>query len=123
MKFLSVTLFCTLYALFNVAGATIIKKELPLHPLNSAMDYFTFLFRFKVIIAFSVILISALLMFKALSLGKFSIINPIANGINFVLTIAVGMLYFKDKITLYHLLGIFLILVGIIIISQAEKAQ
>jgi len=119
-KFLQILVFSGLYAVLNTAGAGIIKNELKDQSLNTVSDFLFFLFRLKVILAFSIILLSALMMFKALSLGKFSLISPIATGINFSLTIAIGYFFFQDKLTFLHFIGLFCIFAGIFIISVAE---
>ena len=121
MHFLIFILFCFLYAALNVTGAAIIKNEIASKPIESIKDYFPLLLNFKVIGAFVLIFISALVIFKALSMMKFSLVLPIANGINFGLTVIIGVLIFNDKINLYHIFGLSLILFGIILISMAEK--
>ena len=119
-KFIQIVMYSILYALFNTLGAGIIKKELKNYQLITIEDYFFFLFRVKVILSFIIILISALMMFKALSLGKFSIISPLATGINFLFTILIGYFIFKENLSLYHFIGLFLIFTGIFTISIAE---
>jgi uncharacterized membrane protein len=120
-KFLQILLFSGLYAILNTTGAGIIKSELKGQNLSTVSDFVFFLFRLKVILAFSIILVSALMMFKALSLGKFSLISPIATGINFCLTIVIGYFFFHDKLTYLHFIGLFLIFAGIFLVSIAEK--
>ncbi|TAE18432.1 MAG: hypothetical protein EAZ95_04335 [Bacteroidetes bacterium] len=120
-KFLQILLFSGLYAILNTTGAGIIKTELKNQSLSSVADFVLFLFRIKVILAFGIILVSALMMFKALSLGKFSLISPIATGINFCLTIAIGYFFFHDKLTFLHFVGLFFIFAGIFLVSIAEK--
>jgi multidrug transporter EmrE-like cation transporter len=121
MKWMSVLMFCALYAILNVGGAALIKRELAISPIQAFKDYIPFLLKPSVIFAFLIILVSALVMFKALSLTKFSTVIPIANGINFGFTVLLGVLLFNDKIGILHLIGLFLILAGIFIISNAEK--
>jgi uncharacterized membrane protein len=120
-KFLQILLFSGLYAVLNTTGAGIIKAELKNQSLSTALDFLFFLFRGKVILAFSIILASALMMFKALSLGKFSLISPIATGINFCLTIVIGYFFFQDRLTWLHFIGLFFIFLGIFLVSIAEK--
>lgn len=122
MQILKIVLVCTLYAVLNTTGAAIIKNELKTMSLNSVKDYVIFLFNFRVIGAFSVILLSALMMFKAFSLGKFSLISPIATGINFFITVMIGFFIFKETLTALHFAGLSLIFIGIIIIGFAEKS-
>lgn len=128
MKAYSALIFCFFYAMFNVFGAALIKSALVTfkkegHALNSAMDFVNFLLNLKVIIGFGVILLSALIMFKALSVQNFSYVAPLATGINFVLTVVVGVFIFGDKITLSQYIGITLILAGIIAMSLKQQAS
>jgi uncharacterized membrane protein len=122
MNFLPVLLYCSLYAVLNVCGAAIIKKELLLIKLHSAMDYLYFLFRPFVMLGFSIILVSALVMFKALSESKFSLVSPVSTGVNFALTILVGVLFFEEQLSLYQYLGMVLIFLGITVITLAKQA-
>lgn len=121
MRFSQVIMFCLGYASLNVIGTSLIKKELASFTLEKVSDYVAFLFKVNVILAFVVILFSSLIMFKALSMGKFSVIVPLATGISFSLTVLVGNMLFGDKITFIHVAGLMLILSGIIVMSFAEK--
>jgi multidrug transporter EmrE-like cation transporter len=126
MKTLLIIFFCTLYAVLNVSGAAIIKKELLKfqiegNQLNGAMDFIRFLFRIYVIMGFAIILVSALVMFKTLSLSNFSFVVPMATGVNFVLTVVLGVFIFGDRITLGQYFGLLLIIAGIITISLTHK--
>ena len=117
MSHIYIILMCLCYAVFNVSGAALIKIELPFHSLNTLKSYFLFLVTWRVISGFGIIMISALVMFKALSLGQFSYVIPIATGINFSLTVLLGVLLFNDKLSLSSFLGLALILTGIIVMS------
>ncbi|MEO6669105.1 MAG: hypothetical protein ABIN36_06495 [Ferruginibacter sp.] len=120
MKVLSTIFFCTLYAILNVAGAALIKSILRDKKLSSFNEWISFLLDYKVIIAFGLIFISALVMFKALGSANFSVVVPIATGINFCLTIVAGYFIFKDNINFMSVLGFLLILCGIVIISLSN---
>ena len=109
--------FCTLYAIFNVSGAAIIKYHLQGRKLGNVKEWFSFLLDFNIIIAFGIIFLSSLIMFKALSIGQFSFIIPVATGINFMLTILVGYLLFKDSLNLASIIGMFFIITGIFILA------
>lgn len=122
MKILNALILCAVYAALNVSGAAIIKYNIAQVTLNKFKLWINFLFRFEIIVAFFLIFLSALVMFKALSLAKFSLVIPIANGINFSLTIVLGYFLFHDKLTLLHYVGISLILTGILMITFIEKA-
>ena len=116
-----IIIFCTLYAILNVAGATLIKKELIGRNLNSISSFLNLLQEFRVVGGFGIILFSALVMFKALSLGRFSVIIPLASGVNFLITIAVGIFIFKDRVSMSQLFGMFLIIAGIAAISYNQE--
>ena len=122
MRFAFLIFLCCIYALLNVGGAALIKKQLTFSPINQLQDYIPLLLKPRVILGFFIILLSALVMFKALSLTQFSVVVPISNGINFALTILTGVLIFNDKITLQHIVGLSFILIGIILISVVEKS-
>ncbi|MBX7051883.1 MAG: hypothetical protein K1X54_07595 [Flavobacteriales bacterium] len=114
-------MYSLLYAALNVSGAALVKSELANLKLVAAKDYVFFLLRWKVMLGFVIILLSALILFKALSIARFSVVNPVATGINFAFTLAMGYFAFNDRITLTHIFGLALILSGIIIVSMAER--
>ncbi len=117
MTILKVVLFSGFYAVLNAFDATLIKNELLGIQLTSARQFFELLITPKVIMAFGMIFISALVMMKALSIHKFSLVIPIATGINFLITVGVGVLYFNDSLNVYQYSGILLILIGILVLS------
>jgi multidrug transporter EmrE-like cation transporter len=110
-------LYCFLYAVLNVSGAAIIKWNLKGKVLNEFGHWMNLLLNVQVIGAFSLIFVSALVMFKALSTADFTFIIPISAGINFVLTIIAGYYLFKDKLNFISYIGFTLILSGIILLS------
>lgn len=109
--------FCTLYALLNVTGAALIKLKLKGTMLGKFDEWLKFLFDAQVILSFVLIFVSALVLFKALSSGSFSQIIPIATGINFMLTVIMGIYLFKDKMDFKSYIGFVFILAGIILLS------
>lgn len=109
--------FCFLYALLNVSGSAIIKWNLKGKTLNDLGEWIAFLFSAQVIIALTLVFISALVMFKALSTADFTFIIPVSTGINFVLTVIVGFFIFRDRINMISYMGFALILSGIILLS------
>ena len=118
-------LFCFLYALLNVSGAAVIKWNLKGKVLNEFGQWISFLLNIQIIGAFSLIFISALVMFKALSTADFTFVIPVSAGINFVLTLIAGYYIFKDKINFISYIGFVLILSGILLLSinNARHAQ
>jgi len=116
-------LFCALYAVLNVTGAAIIKWCLKGQALSSLREWIMFLLDWRVIGAFALIFISALVFFKALNSGGFSFIAPVATGINFGLTIIAGYFVFKDQLNFVSFIGFVLILSGIILLSINNRLQ
>jgi multidrug transporter EmrE-like cation transporter len=110
-------IYCLFYAILNVSGAAIIKWNLKGRTLNDFSQWMNFLLNFQIIGAFSLVFISALVMFKALSTADFTFVIPVSAGINFVLTIIAGYYIFKDKINIVSYIGFTLILSGIILLS------
>jgi multidrug transporter EmrE-like cation transporter len=114
---LNTIIYIILYAAFNVSGAALIKLKLKNQNLSSFREWVNFLFDVHFIIAFVLIMISALALFKALTSNQFSIILPIATGVNFLLTLCVGYFVFEDRLSVFSFIGLILIISGIIIIS------
>jgi multidrug transporter EmrE-like cation transporter len=121
VNFIPVVLYSIVYAALNVSGAALIKTELKGSKLTGISEYFFFLFRFRVIAGFAVVFLSALVLIKALSIAKISLVNPIATGVNFMFTLVVGYFLFEERIGWIHYIGLILILTGILIISAAER--
>lgn len=109
--------YILLYATLNVSGAALIKWQLKGKTLESINEWLKLVLNFSFVLAFILIVFSALAFFKALSTNSFSIIIPIATGVNFILTIAVGYYLFQDKLSLLSFMGFILIISGIILLS------
>src|SRR5690606_22899884 len=109
--------YILLYAAFNVSGAAIIKWQLKGKSLDTLNKWLKLMLNLPFILAFLLIVLSALSFFKALSTNSFTLIIPIATGINFILTIAVGYYLFQDKLSIISFVGFVLIIGGIIILS------
>ncbi len=116
-------LYIVLYAVLNVCGAAIIKHQLKGIKLAEWNDWLKLLFNIPFVAAFSLIILSALALFKALSTNQFSVVIPMATGLNFILTIAVGYFMFQDKLSLLSYVGFFLIIGGILILSINNQAH
>jgi multidrug transporter EmrE-like cation transporter len=116
-------IYILLYAAFNVAGAALIKWQLKGKSLETLQEWFKLVLNLTFIAAFLLIILSALAFFKALSTNSFSIIIPIATGINFILTIVVGYYLFQDKLSMLSFLGFILIISGIIVLSLNNQAH
>ncbi|NEM97741.1 hypothetical protein [Pontibacter burrus] len=116
-------LYILIYAAFNVSGAALIKWQLKGKSLDSLDQWLKLMLNIPFILAFLLIVLSALAFFKALSTNSFSLIIPIATGINFILTIAVGYYLFQDKLSLLSFVGFILIITGIIVLSFNNQTQ
>lgn len=120
---LNTIIYVLLYAAFNVSGAALIKWQLKGKSLVSLQEWLMFLFNLPFLLAFLLIVLSALALFKALSTNDFSLIIPIATGINFVLTVCVGYYLFQDKLSVFSFLGFILIISGILILSLNQHVH
>jgi multidrug transporter EmrE-like cation transporter len=100
-----------------VTGAALIKWQLRNRTLTDINEWLLFVLNVPFVVAFLFIVFSALALFKALSTNEFSLIIPLATGINFILTIVVGYYFFQDKLPLSSFLGFILIISGIVILS------
>ncbi|MCH4822757.1 hypothetical protein ML462_06195 [Gramella lutea] len=116
-------IYIMLYAALNVSGAALIKWQLKGKSLESVSEWLRLILNLTFVAAFVLIILSALAFFKALSTNSFSIIIPIATGINFILTIVVGYYLFQDKLSSLSFLGFALIIAGIILLSINTKAH
>lgn len=116
-------IYILLYAAFNVSGAALIKWQLKGKSLETLQEWLKLVLNLTFIAAFLLIILSALAFFKALSTNSFSIIIPIATGINFILTIVVGYYLFQDKLNMLSFIGFLLIISGIIVLSLNYQAN
>jgi multidrug transporter EmrE-like cation transporter len=116
-------LFILLYAAFNVSGAALIKYQLRGKSLVTLSDWLGFMFNFYFVLAFILILLSALSLFKALSTNNFSLVIPVANGINFILTVTLGYYLFQDKLSFMSFVGFVLIISGIVVLSLNNQTH
>lgn len=116
-------LYITMYAALNVSGAALIKWQLRGKKLASVGEWLQLLLNIPFVVAFLLIVLSALALFKALSTNSFSLIIPLATGINFILTIGVGYYLFQDRLSVLSLLGFILIITGIIVLSINNQAH
>ena len=113
-----VIVFCFAYAVFNVTGAAVIKHKLIENKVNGFYEFIVFLIDPKIFLAFMFIILSMFFSIKALSLSAFSTVIPLSTGINFIVTVLVGALFFKDQLTLMGYIGIILILSGVLFLGK-----
>jgi multidrug transporter EmrE-like cation transporter len=121
VNYLPLLLYCTAYASLNVFGAALIKRELLFVKLVSVMDYAGFVIRPLVIAGFFIIFLASLTLFKALSMFKFSLVSPVATGINIGITILIGIFFFEERLTWLQFFGLILIIVGITVITIGKQ--
>ena len=110
-------IYASLYSIFNVLGVVIIKNKLVTTDVSKLSDLFYFLIDLKIVFAFLIIGISSLLAIKTLSLAAFSSAVPIMT-FNFILTVSVGIIYFKDILAIGGYLGLLLVLLGVVLIGK-----
>lgn len=110
-------IFCFIYAVLNVSGAAIIKWKLKGKALTELKHWINLLLDMQVISAFTLIFVSALVIFKALSSADFTFVIPVSAGINFILTLIAGYYIFKDNLNFVSFIGFTLIISGIILLS------
>ena len=110
------------YALFNVAGAALIKSQIQTGKpsFNGIGDYLIFLLKAKTLLGLGLVFLAALILFKALSLYEFTRVIPLSIGINFILTAALGHFWFHESLPLMKLSGMGLILAGSILIAVTK---
>lgn len=116
-KFWFELFLCALYAGLNVAGSATIKSALEGRTLGSFADYFWFLLYWKTILGLSFVFMSALVVFKALSIAKMTYILPVSTGINFLLTFLIGIFIFAERQNFFSYAGAALVLAGILLMS------
>jgi multidrug transporter EmrE-like cation transporter len=116
-------IYILLYACLNVSGAAFIKLQLQGQRLTDLGEWLKFIFNPYFFVAFALIILSALSLFKALSTNQFSLVVPIATGVNFILTIGIGYYLFEDKLSMISFLGFLLIMSGVVILSLNNQAH
>ncbi|MFD3002760.1 hypothetical protein ACFS7Z_20480 [Pontibacter toksunensis] len=116
-------LYTIIYATLSVSGVSLIKWQLNERKLDTLDEWISFAFNFYFVIASLLIVLSWLVLFKALSTNSLSLIIPIATGFNFILTICVGYYLFHDKLSLVSFVGFVMIIGGIVILSLNNQAH
>jgi|APSaa5957512493_1039668.scaffolds.fasta_scaffold205379_1 multidrug transporter EmrE-like cation transporter len=113
-----VFLYSSLYAVFNVFGAAIMKNKLLTVKISGFREFLFFLIDPVILIALFAIFISMFFSIKSLSIADFSSVIPVMTAINFIITVTVGLVFFKDIISTNGYIGLFLIIAGIYMISK-----
>ena len=117
-SFSSVLLFSSLYAVFNVSGAAIIKNKLLSEKIDGFSDFIIFLIDPRIFVASFFIFFSMFFSIKALSLSSFSSVIPLMTAVNFMITVTVGVFLFKDQLVLSGYIGIAMILLGVFLLGK-----
>lgn len=117
-SFSSVLLFSSLYAVFNVSGAAIIKNKLLSEKIDGFSDFIIFLIDPRIFVAIFFIFFSMFFSIKALSLSSFSSVIPLMTAVNFMITVTVGVFLFKDQLVLSGYIGIAMILLGVFLLGK-----
>lgn len=123
MQILTITAYSILYSIFNVLGASIIKTKLNSSKVSSIQDFAVFLLNAPIILAICFIVMSMYFSIKALSISDFSSAIPYMTGFNFILTLAVGLMYFKERLNIVGYVGILTIFIGIALVSMGYTTQ
>ena len=118
MQISKFTLYAILYAVFNVAGATIIKHKLGTSSVSNVRDFILFLMSAQTILALCFIFVSMFFSIKVLSLASFSAAVPYLTGINFILTLMVGIFVFGERLIPIGYIGVILIFIGVVFVSM-----
>jgi multidrug transporter EmrE-like cation transporter len=119
---LNIIVLATLYAIFNVVGAAIIKKRLVGVKIDEVRHFIQFLFDPLIFLAFALIMVSMFFAVKGLSLSAFSTFVPLMTGINFALTVSAGALYFNDRLNIYGYVGVVVIIIGVALVGSGYTA-
>lgn len=72
------------------------------------------------IVGFILYGIGALVMIKAYKFGKLSVLQPIIS-LNYVISLILGVYILKEKINIYKVLGIIIIILGVLCIAGGDK--
>ncbi len=75
------------------------------------------LFNFKIIIGIILIGIGFIFTLLILSTQKLSYYQPLSSGITFIVTLVVSFFFLKESISFISLFGIFIIMLGCMILS------
>lgn len=113
-----------LYVLLNSYGALMLKYKInqigsvPFDSILNTIKYFFVLLKsplaFSAVIA---IFLSAFVWMSALSRMEISLAYPFAVGLNFLIVVLIGVLFFSESLTASKVAGIILILISIYLLK------
>ena len=118
-EFLYLFLICFLYLFSALSGMTLIKLG---HESVSGLKIPLLGFMsFKVIIGMFLYATSFLIFVFFISKMKISVVVPIVSGLYCIFVMAIGILIFKEKITVWQMIGVVLISLGTVIVGVLKK--
>lgn len=114
MKIISIII----YLIFTVGGLVLVKSGADSTSIAIQNGTFNFAMKLKVILGF-LLYVGSFLIYTFYIIKKFdlSYIYPIITGITQVLVVIAGILIFKEKLNIYGIGGIILIIVGVVLLN------
>lgn len=114
MKIISIII----YLILTVGGLVLVKSGAETTSLAIQNGTFNFSMQLKVMLGF-IAYVGSFLIYTLYIIKKFdlSYIYPIITGITQVLVVIAGILLFKEKLNIYGIVGIILIILGIIFLN------
>lgn len=114
MKIISIII----YLILTVGGLVLVKSGAETTSLAIQNGTFNFSMQLKVMLGF-IAYVGSFLIYTFYIIKKFdlSYIYPIITGITQVLVVIAGILLFKEKLSIYGIIGIILIILGVIFLN------
>lgn len=114
MKIISIII----YLILTVGGLVLVKSGAETTSLAIQNGTFNFSMQLKVMLGF-ISYVGSFLIYTFYIIKKFdlSYIYPIITGITQVLVVIAGILIFKEKLNIYGIIGIILIILGVIALN------
>lgn len=114
MKIISIII----YLILTVGGLVLVKSGAETTSLAIQNGTFNFSMQLKVMLGF-ISYVGSFLIYTFYIIKKFdlSYIYPIITGITQVLVVIAGILLFKEKLNIYGIVGIILIILGVIFLN------
>lgn len=114
MKIISIII----YLILTVGGLVLVKSGAETTSLAIQNGTFNFSMQLKVMLGF-ISYVGSFLIYTFYIIKKFdlSYIYPIITGITQVLVVIAGILIFKEKLNIYGIIGVILIILGVIALN------
>ena len=113
-------LLLILYLLFTSSGLVLMKLGTNTGTMSFANLTFSFSINFISLCGLLLYIISFLLFTKIIIAYDLSFIFPILTGITQIISLAAALIIFKEKITIYGVIGIVMIIAGIVIMNISK---